>query len=69
MSGKIGIALGVRGQHELIGCAIVVPSSCSKEGMFDDIISIIKFGLPPMYTDARVLPDIGPTLRMLICAA
>ena len=30
MSGKRGIALGVRGQHELIGCATVVPSSARR---------------------------------------
>ena len=66
MSGKRGIALGVRGQHELIGCATVVPSSCSKEGMFDDIISIIKFGLPPMYKSKREFcPTSGQRLECL----
>lgn len=51
ISGGRGAALGVRDEHDsksLIGFMAVAPSSCVKDRMIDDIISVIKYGAPPL---------------------
>mmetsp|Transcript_22845 Transcript_22845/g.40746 ORF Transcript_22845/g.40746 Transcript_22845/m.40746 type:complete len:258 (+) Transcript_22845:1-774(+) len=54
--GARGVALGVRSnQTNLVGCMSLSPSSCAtKRQMWDDLIAMFKFGLPPMYKEKGV---------------
>eukprot|EP00585_Thalassiosira_rotula_P002774 CAMPEP_0196143446 /NCGR_PEP_ID=MMETSP0910-20130528/13381_1 /TAXON_ID=49265 /ORGANISM="Thalassiosira rotula, Strain GSO102" /LENGTH=254 /DNA_ID=CAMNT_0041404907 /DNA_START=17 /DNA_END=781 /DNA_ORIENTATION=- len=50
--GKRGVALGVRSNQDLVGCMSLSPSSCAtRTQIWDDVMVMFKFGLPPMYKE------------------
>ncbi|KAL7539274.1 hypothetical protein ACHAWF_006361 [Thalassiosira exigua] len=58
LNGKRGVALGARDEHgELIGCMTLVPSSCSRERIVDNIAANVRLGTTPMEKTEEYCPD------------
>lgn len=54
INGSRGMVVGMRSaENDLIGCMSILPSSCTKERIFDTIRSIVKLGIPPMYKSKK----------------